>query len=60
VFEVVLNQNGEDYELKGSIFRFPGNEGARYASEADAAAALLKAKPFMKAKSFKAAKVQPS
>ena len=54
---VNVNRVGEPIELKGTIWRFSGNDGDRFDSVEAAQAALDKAKKFMPARLFKASRI---
>lgn len=58
-FKVVnKNLNGEEIELKGTIFRFAGNPGQEFQTREEAEKAIQKAKQFHPAKFFKKTEIK--
>lgn len=57
-FIVTLMHNGVKWPLRGTIWAFDIDRAQKFDTRADAEAALLKAKPFMKAATFKKAQIE--
>ena len=58
MFIVTVEHNGEKWPLKGTVWAFSMERAQKFETQADAAAALVKAKKFMKAAIFKKAKIE--
>jgi len=58
MFIVTVENNGEKWPLKGTVWAFSMDRAQKFETQADATAALLKAKQFMKAAIFKKAKIE--
>lgn len=57
-FIVTLIYNGQKLPLRGTTWAYSMDRAQQFATWEDANAALLKAKKFMKAAQFKAAKIE--
>ena len=58
MFIVTLIHNGTKWPLRGTVWAFSMDRATRFETEEAARAALLNAKPFMKAAQFKAARIE--
>lgn len=58
MFIVTLMHNGSKWPLRGTIWALSMERAQRFETREAAQAALLKAKPFMKAAQFKAAVIE--
>jgi hypothetical protein len=58
MFIVTLMHNGTKWPLRGTVWAFSMDRATRFETEAAAEVALLKAKKFMKAAQFKAARIE--
>lgn len=58
MFIVTLYHNGQKWPLRGTVWAFSMDRATVYPSREAAEAALLKAKKFMKAAQFKAARIE--
>jgi hypothetical protein len=59
MFYVEVISKGAKFWLGGTVWRFSAERASMFGSEAEAKAALEKAKKFMPAATFKAARVVP-
>lgn len=57
-FIVTVTHNNQEWPLKGTTWAFSMDRAQKFETSADAHAALVKAKPFMKAAMFKKAVVK--
>jgi hypothetical protein len=58
MFVFTVNHNGRDFWLRGTVWSFSRDRATEYATEWEASEALEKAKPFMAAKVYRAAKLE--
>ena len=54
---VTIDHNGETWPLRGTVWAYSMDRAQRFETRELAQAALLKAKPFMKAAMFKKARI---